>query len=77
VRGEITVGDVGHAYAADPGDLWFVGRVSGGPRRILGSRAAVHLTEEAAVRLATELLAIVSIRQAHRLRRGDGWDSRA
>jgi hypothetical protein len=63
---EITVRDVGHVYAADPGDLWFAGRVSRGPRRVVGRRAAVHLTEEAAVRLASELLAVVSARQARR-----------
>jgi hypothetical protein len=64
VKREIVVSDVGHAYAADPGDLWFSGQVTSGPRAILGNRASVHLTEQSAVRLATELLTIVFARRA-------------
>ena len=68
MKPEITVSELGHAYAADPGDIWFSGQVTSGPMVILGGRASVHLTEEAAVQLATELLTIVFARWARLLR---------
>ena len=66
MRPHITIGDVGHAYGVEPGNLWFSGRVAGGPKSVVGHRITVRLTEEAAARLASELLAIVSARRARR-----------
>jgi hypothetical protein len=72
MKPEITVSGGGHAYGVDPGDVWFAGQVTGGPAGILGRRVAVHLTEEAAVQLATELLVIVSSRRSRPVQCGDG-----
>jgi hypothetical protein len=72
VKPGITVSGVGHAYGVDPGHVWFAGHVTGGPTGILGHRAVVRLTEEAAVQLATELLVIVSTRRSRLARCGDG-----
>jgi hypothetical protein len=60
----ITVSDVGHPYGVDPGDLWFSGRLIEGPSDIVGRRVVLHVTEEAADRLANELLKILSARRA-------------
>ncbi len=71
MRRQLTLADVGHVYGVDPGQLWFSGCLAGGPiTRLLGRRATVHLTNEAALRLAIELLAIVSARYAGELEAG-------
>jgi hypothetical protein len=54
---------IGHAYAVDPGDLWFAGRVTTGPRSVRGRQVRVHLSPEEASRLADELQAILALRR--------------